>query len=1496
MHERVQGPSAKPDERATAVGPARAEAAPAPNDLIGLQRDAGNQAVLALLARRTVQRAADPWAQPEPAADAGVDVRMRVQQLRLAIRYEPFPPKFQIDRSAVASALDGVTREDARAIKAAFRDQAKWELADVIQAEHEIGDGYKVPNNLAKNERRHLLMLLAGTAPAVEVAPAAEATGEMLGAAVETLGALTGRADEAKQVTDIVRKTVGAKVGESLRRGDEEASAQARRRRWNAVATAFRAALDKNDVEAALAFLKRPKAGRDALAEAYLRVFSEPLIVAATIRLRGNATMRAIALMGGDVALAERLALEQDVAESDKVAKQAAEVGGMGVVDDYFAAKQKQAKRKIEARIEHIAGSIDPTTSVGRELGRQHLAAVLGHDMGSGDIHKRIGADSNAVLKAIISGDAPAELGAKLARKDAEGTLKPADVEAALRQLRALVPASEDQDATVDGYFQAFQASFNANNKKRTLGHVLAGQPRTFDELMSAVGVDPADLARNRALFVEGGKLPEWQELYFALTRDPKDMPRARQILGSKTRRGVADLTKVYADNTPGRRSLESDLLGAGAEALEAVTWFRGEAREAVAERRELLQGGEFESEATDELARLAEEGAWLFGRITSLEGRVMENRGTFAEVRDWMGNVEHELVVIAMKDAAMAKRELDRALAAAPAEVSVAQRQVRDLRRIHYRLNHAVDAYKEATKRAFAEFVELAVMVVSTAATLGQGGFIVMALRGTAARIGTKLALRAEDYSVDEFFGDLRGGLAEMAGGAVVNKLYKPFATTWAQKALDSGLNKTLAGRVAAKLGPLANWEAEEQIESIIGGLVEGKGIDVMGVEGHVSAVGQLGLSTGMGAGVDALKRRPRGGGTGGDLAPTPDTQPLGRGEGGDPSPGTKGDVGSAVPESATGEALPKQKDARERHEAQLAVAAAKRRIRELDAANEPAGSMYRLVAAQQLQDARDAFLLAHGRYPEQPPPLPDKWDTEMVVQDSAKTSRGDADRIFDNMFENDPWREVGLYRNTVTGEYIVIQGRKSNVSVELDPHTRKPMAPRGQGEAQRWKEVLDTGSDVGHWELMAHSHPNFKDTGGTRPANYYPSWRPGDGGDGGDVGAIVRESKRTGQPRESKLIFNTPDGRKTTTFGYDPAHAQPFYVIPPDGQPLRFVDGRAYWDHMQRTFPELVTPQAGAPEPTTKEPDEYHPVVPEATPAPPGDVRNAATLDEPVATVDPAAGRRRDEPEIDSDLEREAGRPASRPRTAAYEPREASRYQEVGRASAGVSGAKILIDRSATPPKKVLFKAVSQEVEVPRARDRGIEAGTYSTRAVAAEITAEALGIRTPHVELVTIGGERGTVTEWWDQQSLADYVKADPGGFNALRRTEAFRASMARIDTLDYVINQVDRVQNLGNYLIEFHPDGTFKDLHPIDNELSFTSTRERAKVGAYAHDLPESYDDATVKKLEALGRDRNGFIERIAPLVGDEAVPGVLHRLDALLADMRVKRRTGTGGAR
>jgi len=136
----------------------------------------------------------------------------------------------------------------------------------------------------------------------------------------------------------------------------------------------------------------------------------------------------------------------------------------------------------------------------------------------------------------------------------------------------------------------------------------------------------------------------------------------------------------------------------------------------------------------------------------------------------------------------------------------------------------------------------------------------------------------------------------------------------------------------------------------------------------------------------------------------------------------------------------------------------------------------------------------------------------------------------VFLRTFNMDRTREVGLYRNTETGEYIVIQGERAKVS----------MVPKKGGVEQVWKKILEDHSDGGRWVLVAHTHPR-----GTP----YPSTVKG------DFAAIVREARLNRVSRVSEIYYPTMDGLKKTRFGFDIDNPAPYW-IQPDGydQPMRF------------------------------------------------------------------------------------------------------------------------------------------------------------------------------------------------------------------------------------------------------------------------------------------------------------------------------------------------------
>ena len=641
-------------------GPGGIDATVFAGALVDLQRSVGNGAVVGLMSGRTFQRrttdanspvavaipadgapagsavqrqAADPWG-GGTVADRDVDPVARARQLVTAIKIEGLPtPRFSIPREATVAALTGLTADDGRALAAEFERRTNWNLRWLISGEIEL-DGWKPGNNLAGPVRKELLNLLSGTVAPAASAPMLEATGTMLAEAFTSVASMAGKGAEARQIREAVAGSVGHKLIADAGRHDEAAVAKAGAHQVATEAAQFRGALKKRAVDEALELLRRPKEARDALDAAYRTHYGEPLIVGVTTLLSGNDMMRAIAMLNGDEILADRLALEGEVAKRDKAEAEAAllERFAPGSATD----RRREARGKVEARLEGIART-------------GHLEEVLGPDGVKGELAAKAGADKDAVAAAIVEGKGPELLGARLARKDAEGSIKPADVEDALRRLTAKAdsagrrlilrnPPLEAQaeslvSAVREGYFARFEAAFDKNKTRRTFKQVMAGQPASFNDLMSSGGMDEADLERNRALFEQRGKMDEWQVVYYALKREPKDIDRVREILDSKTEAGVVALAGAYAMHLAGR-SLERDLLGTPLE-QRALESFKAEAREGNAEKRELLQGGQFEADPNaDESVRLRQEGDWLFARIAGLERRVMENRGLFAEAR----------------------------------------------------------------------------------------------------------------------------------------------------------------------------------------------------------------------------------------------------------------------------------------------------------------------------------------------------------------------------------------------------------------------------------------------------------------------------------------------------------------------------------------------------------------------------------------------------------------------------------------------------------------------------------------------------------------------------------------------------------------------------------------------------------------------------------------------------------------------------------------------
>jgi hypothetical protein len=168
-------------------------------------------------------------------------------------------------------------------------------------------------------------------------------------------------------------------------------------------------------------------------------------------------------------------------------------------------------------------------------------------------------------------------------------------------------------------------------------------------------------------------------------------------------------------------------------------------------------------------------------------------------------------------------------------------------------------------------------------------------------------------------------------------------------------------------------------------------------------------------------------------------------------------------------------------------------------------------------------------------------------VMSGETPMTEHEARVMYENSRSETPHNEVGIFRNSETGEHIVIQGNNEFV----DSRTSRNAALREFMESRP--------GQTGQWELIEHSHPVDPTRGVTHEAQRLPSGRNGDY----DV-ARAESIARGGQPVEQRIGIVTERGNETVTYGYDPNQAQPYSLTypGPDGQPVsrRFKSMEAY------------------------------------------------------------------------------------------------------------------------------------------------------------------------------------------------------------------------------------------------------------------------------------------------------------------------------------------------
>jgi hypothetical protein len=745
--------------------------APAGTDrLVELQRQAGNAAVAVLLTGpAVVQRA------------GGDEIRVEfvVDRLQGAIKDDSKTTGdvrstfVTIDVDKAAAALEGLTPAQGKAVETVWQQRDRRPLRELIAG---VASGRGNQTYLATDQRRRLLGLLSGTVYEPTGPPADPWDPDAERRAVEQRTLLVDVAHLHASLPDPkAREAVFDILG---RRGGPPGS---------------------------------PKF--TALNDEYKRQWDTGLYVEITRYLRGPDKGRAEALLEGRADAATGIELEA--------------LGDLKVYST-ATAKERVYAEQIEARLEQLrqesGGDPDKVRQVLAQAATQGQRTV-GDAIrtGSDDATKR-------VVDALVSGSDAAVIAAKLARLESERRIKGTDVERALIELRTKAVLADTLDLAKNPPPVPLTQAQRAKREQdaiagafKALGEAwFSFTGRGFEMLVFFTGTE-VERERNRELlrgmgayapddnpYTDPAKRRSAAYIELDLAVRSWDSARITTVLAGRSKAQIDKLTEEFEAHYGHPLWTRLHLMLSLTIKPTSVTpkLNRKEVEELI---QFLKHGAVFQPRAGgDRFDNLVDEGAWYWQRIETLYDKTMANRGLFAQLRDWKGNQEHELVARAYTRAKQAHDAITQAAKArsmkAGGEITD---HVTDLKASYNRLRYNVDVYTDATRAAFLSFVDLAVNLVSIALTFVPGGQMAMVVRGIVGTVGTKLVLLQEEYSAGEFVKDVVGQVGGALGGQAATAMLHKGIAPISQAARAAGL------RMSPSIGNLAtkglDWAAEQ-------------------------------------------------------------------------------------------------------------------------------------------------------------------------------------------------------------------------------------------------------------------------------------------------------------------------------------------------------------------------------------------------------------------------------------------------------------------------------------------------------------------------------------------------------------------------------------------------------------------------------------------------------------------------------------------------------------
>jgi hypothetical protein len=977
--------------------------------------------------------------------------------------------------------------------------------------------------------------------------------------------------------------------------------------------------------ERVMALHRRPVAEITAIDEIYTKQYGHAPLQDLVGQLNDLQRTRLLMLRTGSWRNADALAIEEKRIALDELAEKAKE-------DPFAAIEAKEKRKDLIAGIESIVdqnrreAEADPANA-GKSQAQavqERMSQLLGassaepgKNLGEA-LAKSMGPVDSGAITAMLNGSLVQSAAQRLVAMEQHETTSTEQIAALLREFRTQAEhdvmakaydpkvAAEDKQALLDP--AKLQAAVDEQAKTYTRSFAdtydrIRGEHRSYLDILESA--DEENTAMLSALTSQGGKLTPYQELDHAVRADePKEIVSVlrKQPDGKAVKALVAEWNDKHKD-----KNLESVLFGMyGPQVAEkdipkrytgALLSGRDAASALEALEKPEQLGGDSEVE-------------WTVRHGQAEVGVTEENSGVMGSLRE-IGDLPETQVL--MRESGARLKALQEEWNRDDPWGRPREQIMRDIRRVRATLTGDATAYEKENEAMVAQLrsaISFAVQVALALALPGVGaGFLATTALNIGAAVASNMLIYGDQYSLTMFRNDIIGGglgalggkLGEEVVGLAAKEVAGSAGKAAAEAAERAGLSTALAkeagmAAAAAKEASLVTKVAKEGANMIGGtaGTSVGTGENGFTLEGMAQnlffmGVGKLGSKTQI---------------THGETPP-----PAGHAHAAEHAPATT--AGEHAPTSAPTEHAAPVPTAE--HTAPPAGEHAPAPQEPVESKAPGAASDEPTLVERQPPSGEEPTVVEHRTLgPDEPTfvdDIADRMPDETVMQPSDPRDGASAQEMYENSVA-DRQREAAIYRNTETGEYIVIQGDEGMVSVG------GRQEPRKGGYAQRWKEILNGGSDVGRWELQAHSHPSGEG-GFVDPVNMWPS------GANADMGAMLAESKASGEPRSSRIDYVTPDGPNHTDFGFDPTHERPIWVDLPDGRggrtTRRFKTMESYHDFMENT---MGAPQGEIPE---------HMSGAAPTPPSPGGSDSVA----PGAAVGGPPGERPDRPALPPDFE---------------------------------------------------------------------------------------------------------------------------------------------------------------------------------------------------------------------------------------------------------------------